>query len=237
MLVWVPPQRFLRGAHLSREGRLSGLFGDPRVRSDHPPHEVSLTRGYFIGKTPVTWKQYRLFCKKTGRTPPRRVDLRTAEVTDRHPAVNVSWEDAVAYCRWAGLRLPSEAEWELAARGSDGRPFPWGDAPASPRRLNCAEHPTFGDRSTSPVGSFPLGASPFGCLDMAGNVWEWVQDRYGDYGRRPLENPRGPRRGDERVLRGGSWRSPPSECQVTRRCALAPEKRKNVVGFRVARSG
>ncbi len=195
----------------------------------------------FMGKTPVTWKQFRRFCLKKGRTPPTKVKFPSAteiSITDKHPTVNVDWNAAQAYCRWAKLRLPTEAEWEYAARGADGRVFPWGSAAPSSKLLNWEGHPLFGRKATSPVDQFPRAASPFGCLDMAGNVWEWVEDWYGDYGVLDARtDPKGPRGGKARIIRGGSWQSELDHCQASRRFALAPNERRNCVGFRVCRSG
>jgi eukaryotic-like serine/threonine-protein kinase len=239
ILRWVPPSTFRMGEDRSGRGKQKGR-ADRSQSKAAPSHEVTLSRGYFVAKKPVTWRQYRRFCLKTDRKPPGTVyfkHLGEISITDRHPAVNVSFTDALAYCRWAGLRLPTEAEWEYAARGSDGRSFPWGKSEPSPSLLNWRAHPTFGRAATCPVGCFPKSLSPFGCLDMAGNVWEWVNDWYGPYKGSPTRNPRGPRSGRGRVVRGGCWQSEIAHCQTTSRFAVDPAERRNSVGFRVCRSG
>ena len=166
---------------------------------DKPAHTVHLD-AYEIGKYPVTVAQYRKFCTATGREMPDAPDW--AWEND-HPMVYVTWFDAEAYCRWAGGRLPTEAEWEKAARGTDGRTYPWGD---TWDKNKCANR-QLGLTSTVRVGSYPAGASPYGCMDMAGNVWEWCADWYDEdyYKTSPSGNPEGPSSGDSRVLRGGCW--------------------------------
>ena len=134
---------------------------------------------------------------------------------DEHPVVQTSWDDAVAYCNWRDARLPTEAEWERAARGEDQRIYPWGDVFDADHLnfcdVNCTlrwrqENWDDGITYTAPVGSYPSGASPYGALDMAGNVWEWVADGYNEdyYERSPDSNPEGASSGDDRVGRGGS---------------------------------
>jgi formylglycine-generating enzyme required for sulfatase activity len=149
--------------------------------------------------------QYRKFCEATKHAMPEEPDWKWQ---DTHPIVNVSWNDAKAYADWAGAALPTEAQWEKAARGGDGRPFPWGFAWDATKCANGSNSGA-GDtpRGTHPVGSFPAGASPYGALDMAGNVWEWCADWYdADYYKNAAtKNPTGPDTGTGRVLRGGSW--------------------------------
>ncbi len=171
-----------------------------------------------------------------------------------HPANCVSWTQAQEFCASLSARLPTEAEWELAARGTDGRRYPWGDAEPTSSRLNAcgAECVAWGKKhgvdlvgmvrdddgwpTTAPAGSFPAGASPFGVLDMTGNVWEWVLDRHGPYEAAESSAPTGPAAGDERVLRGGAWNgSDSSWVRPTYRFSASPVMRSHGIGFRCAR--
>ncbi len=204
---------------------------------------------YYIGKYEVTNKQYKNFCDSTGRSYPEdpNFDGMPDYVTNYpdYPVVNVSWDDAAAYCDWAGLRLPTEAEWERSARGTDGREYPWGnDEPDADGlyRANWGEgedHTVWkkdGYEYTAPVGCYERGRSLCGCYDMAGNVWEWCSDWYDEnyYDTSPEQNPQGPSSGTDRVDRGGSWQSNPGPLRSTNRAWDKPAYRNYDLGFRVA---
>jgi len=165
---------------------------------------------------------------------------------DQHPVVQVNYEDAWAYCRWVGRRLPTEAEWEKAARGADGRIYPWGNQPVANRLLNFADKNFASDWSdlsiddgyeyTSLVGAYRNGASPYGALDMAGNVRNWVQDWYDKIYYSSLSatqpNPQGPTDGEFRVARGGSWGQIAQRTRSAYRDRFHPIARNDITGFR-----
>ncbi len=169
--------------------------------AERPPHLVWLD-AFFIDKYEVTNSRYGEFLGATGYAKPSFWNNPRYN-SPNQPVVGVSWDDAAAYCRWAGKRLPTEAEWEKAARGGlDGRKFPWGDEGPKGRAVFGQDMDT---GKPAPVGSYePNG---YGLYDMAGNVWEWCSDRYQEdyYGISPQQNPRGPDTGQDRVVRGGSW--------------------------------
>lgn len=204
-MVWIPAGEFMMGsttgevAALARKGvKLKNTW----IEAEVPQHRVYLD-GYWIYKYEVTVSQYRHFCDETGRDMPEPPGWGWQ---DDHPVVNATWQDAADYAAWAGAELPSEAEWEKAARGTDGRTYPWGNKWDASKCANSVEAALSG---TKPVGSYPGGASPYGVLDMAGNAYEWCADwfdtRY--YHTSPRRNPRGPDsdRSGVRVCRGDSW--------------------------------
>jgi serine/threonine-protein kinase len=191
-MVYVPAGEFEMG---STEGNAD----------EQPVHTVALD-AFWLDQTEVTNAQYQTCVTAGACDPSSYADESNFNAADQ-PVVGVSWFDVVDYCTWVGGRLPTEAEWEYAARGPEGFVYPWGDS-WQPGLANCDEDDCEdGFEYTAPVGSFYQGASWVGALDMVGNVWEWVADWYDAdyYARSPRENPTGPEDGAYRVLRGGSW--------------------------------
>lgn len=215
-MVLVPAGPFIMG---SGEGNLD----------ETPPHERDLP-AFYIDVTEVTGAQYARFLRETGGSPPPHwPSAAPPDGKADQPVTNVSWFDAMRYAIWAGKRLPTEAEWEKAARGTDGRRFPWGDTPDKARA-------NIGGEKIRPVGGHPQGASPFGCLDIAGNVWEWTADWYEPY---PGTNARTIAFGRQyKVMRGGGAEYFYTLNENTGRCALRgrilPYAGEDYLGFRCA---
>ncbi|MEM7245659.1 MAG: SUMF1/EgtB/PvdO family nonheme iron enzyme [Acidobacteriota bacterium] len=211
-------------------GGRARLGRDDGNADEAPSHDVQLS-SYLIDVNEVTWGQFELFMRaksiRTWRIP-------SWDPGDDHPVVNVTWDHASEFCDWVGARLPTEAEWEHAARGDGGR-YPWGER-WEDGRANLDSGPD-GHSKTAPVGSYPNGRSPYGLNDMAGNVEEWVADWHAPdaYRRRTPRDPTGPRAGTERVIRGGAFHSQsPDHVRVTRRNQKPPDHRRANVGFRCA---
>jgi len=285
-MVWIPGGRFLMGANLAESGRVFAKLGWSKravVRRTHetPRHTVHID-GFWMYRHEVTVRQFQRFVDATGyKTDVEKqgwakvyvlarpewqevkgVSWRHPFAKDRpaepdHPVVQVSWRDAQAYCEWAGMRLPTEAEWEYAARGGatglDGRPhytFAWGNAAPAEPVGNCTDQsfleqfpikygvqfPGYDDGCvfTAPVGTYP--ANPLGLYDLAGNAGEWCADWYDAryYAFSPMRNPKGPTNGHYRVLRGGGWKTDPRYFTVAAR--LRSDAALSCFGFRCVKS-
>ena len=199
--------------------------------NEKPQHTVYLD-AFWIDQTEVTNTMYKL-CVQAGlcQAPSDTTYYADAQ-TGNYPVVYVSWNDAQAYCRWAGRHLPTEAQWEKAARGTDGRTYPWGEG------IGCDKANYSGcTYKVIAVGSYPAGASPYGALDMAGNVWEWVADWYGEnyYASSPSNNPIGPDSGQYRIVRGGSWLDEARLVRAALRDRYNPDVLSGSLGFRCSR--
>jgi formylglycine-generating enzyme required for sulfatase activity len=230
MMIFIPSAEFTMGSE-----------AEEAAPNEHPLTQVALTR-YYVSRFLITNAEYEQF-DRTHRTK------RAPGAGDRHPVVYVSYLDAMKFCQWLSTRerrkyrLPTEAEWEYAAKGNDQRKYPWGNYEGRGDLANFADKNTvfaWSDREidcgypeSSPVGAFPLGVSPFGIEDMAGNVWEWCLDYFELYRPGPKMNPRGPTGGTKRVHRGGSWKSRFSSLRTTTRSSNVPGFSCNDLGFRI----
>ena len=230
MMIFVPSAEFTMGTD-----------AEDASPNERPTAHVTVSR-FYISRYLITNAEYEQFDRA-------HAVKRASGAGDKHPAVYVSSLDAIKFCNWLSTRerrkyrLPTEAEWEYAAKGSDGRKFPWGNQDGRGDLANFADKNTVfawsdheidcGYIESSPVGAFPLGASPFGVEDMAGNVWEWCFDYYEPYRPGPKINPRGPTAGAKRVHRGGSWKSRFSSLRTTVRGSNVPSFSCNDLGFRI----
>ena len=247
-MVLIPAGEILMG---SKPG---GGDGD-----ESPQHKVYLD-AYYIDVYEVTNAQYHQFWiadgeKKSKHTPASYGSSYmigdwpgVAETKPNYPVIGVTWYDATAYAEWAGKRLPTEAEWEKAASGTDERKWPWGDdfdleIPTSDTaggnlkskiHSNRRDGSDGYDNTTAPVGTYPTGASPYGVYDMAGNVWEWIADWYDKdyYSNSPAKNPSGPDVGKLKVIRGGSWNHRENDQRCNNRYYTYPDSWGNTLGFR-----
>jgi formylglycine-generating enzyme required for sulfatase activity len=243
VLVYVPAGEFVMGSDPDSDPFFWG--------AESPQHPIYLD-AFWIYKTEVTNGMYGA-CVTTGactlpqtKTSIQREAYFGEARYDPYPVIQLQWKQALAYCQWAGGSLPSEAQWEKAARGpQDARLFPWGNSTPNQHQanfcdLNCPNSgesdPTVNDgyADTAPVGSYPDGASLYGALDMSGNVWEWVADWHSVeyYGAAPYENPLGPVEGTRKGIRGGSWYNGADGVRVVTRASQKPEEHFNSVGFR-----
>jgi formylglycine-generating enzyme required for sulfatase activity len=204
-------------------------MGSTATRAEMPTHTVTLN-AFWIMQTEVTNAEYKKCVDMVKCKMPNNSRWNDPAYAD-YPVTDVNWDQASAYANWVGGRLPTEAEWEKAARGTDQRVYPWGNQ-APDDRLNYNRGVV---SDTMPVGSYPNGASPYGALDMAGNVEEWVADWYSPtyYASSPAQNPQGPDTGADRVLRGGSFLFKPVNARTTARGRTRPGNRQPGVGFRV----
>ena len=228
-LILIPGGPFTMGSDPAADGY---AYAD-----EGPQHQVDVA-DFYMARYPVTNTEYGRFLEATGHRVPPHLQSRYKPMCEpTHPVVWVSWEDANAYCRWLSgetgraYRLPSEAEWEKAARGTDGRLYPWGDE--APDRGRCAFANDEG-ATTTPVGRYsPQGDSPYGCADVAGNVWEWCHSLYRAYPYDPDDGREDPAASGPRVLRGGAFYTNFRRVRCASRLRYSPHLWLNVIGFRV----
>jgi len=260
-LIDIPAGAFPMGTPDGERSALSARYGGTRESyAEESPRHDAYVAFFRIARTPVTTALWQAYMHDTGARMPGRGNELAAGRSD-HPVADVSWDEAQQLCAWLrertglALRLPTEAEWEKAARGNDGRVFPWGDT-FDTARCNVRES---GIGGTTPVEAYPAGASPYGVLDMAGNVWEWTQSLQAPYPYRPDDGrndvearvarrlprilERLVRQAPEhvppalelrRVLRGGCWANPAGFARCACRLRLVPDRRTPFVGLRLA---
>ncbi|MEP7153317.1 MAG: SUMF1/EgtB/PvdO family nonheme iron enzyme [Nitrospira sp.] len=204
---------------------------------EKPEHQVYL-KSYFFDRHEVTQDAYARFSKMTKRLT-RKIEVFEGDpaklLKPESPMIAVTWDDAEAYCKWAGKRLPTEAEWEKAARGEGKRRYPWGEEfVVGYANIDGDED---GFRYLAPPGSFESGRSPYGIYDMTGNVGEWVADFYDEnaYRKSSYRDPKGPDLGEQRVIRGGSWRETKRNVRSSKRFQAKPWRHDITVGFRCAK--
>jgi formylglycine-generating enzyme required for sulfatase activity len=246
-LILIPPGAFIMGSDVeSFYGTI--VMSSVHAKPDEAPIQAVGLDAYYIDKYPVTNAEYGEFIAATNHLPPRHWDGSAyPKSLAHHPVVYVSWHDAQAYAQWAGKRLTTETEWEKAARGVDGRIYPWGNKfDSSKCSLSIMQRSIFDQRvgssapivSTAPVGGSSAGASPYGVFDMAGNVWEWTSDWYLPYAGNISKNRDYGEK--EKVIRGGSWLEGQDETlRVYTRCAnrlhAPPNYKGSNIGFRCAK--
>lgn len=223
------------------------MGSDDGLPNERPAHIVTLD-AYYIDQYEVTLSRYRKFLEAGKQESPPTWDDEAATAVGDRPAIGMGWESAAAYCQWAGKRLPTEAEWEKAARGTDGRRYPWGNMQPFVDMANYNRGMWVSEAITLVAVTSGLegmsvrhglkegGRSPFGVSHMAGNAAEWVADWYARdyYQKSPEQNPSGPAAGDKRVIRGGSWADLPAALRVTARLSAEPDFEDRTIGFRCA---
>jgi formylglycine-generating enzyme required for sulfatase activity len=216
------------------EFTMGSTVGDP---DEFPAHKVYVNT-FFIDKHQLSVAQYARFLEDTLHEGPPEWNVMNRTQHRNRPVTNVDWVEAEAYCKWAGKRLPTEAEWEKAARGTDGRTYPWGNEPPTGIRVNAGRAIWSNHAALTPGGTFEEGKSPYGVYDMAGNAWEWVSDWYDQdyYKTSNPQNPTGPTTGMHKVIRGGSWGSGPKDLRASDRNTHLPSFRGLGTGFRCAKT-
>lgn len=240
--ISIPAGTVLMGTRTEDLSQLARQFAGTResYAEEAPQHPVEVA-AFAISQTPITHRQYAPFVAASRCRPPIvwHGDQPPAALLDL-PVVDVTWNEVQMFCDWLceqtgqAVRLPTEAEWERAARGDDGRWWPWGND-LDPHRANVAESALGG---ATPVGQFPHGASPFGVLDLAGNVWEWTASLQAPYPYHADDgrNATGPIEGMDRrrIMRGGCWANPIHYARIACRFRLPPERSTHLLGFRLA---
>lgn len=216
--------------------KMGGNDGD---YDEAPEHQTYLST-YYMDKYEVTQAEYERFVKMTKRGKPFVPvfdDDPSKILKPEYAAMGMSWFDAAAYCQWAGRRLPTEAEWEKVAKGERNRKYPWGEV-MGPKYANL-DGEEDGYKYLAPPGKFEAGRSYYGVYDLAGNVAEWVADNYDDkyYAKTAYRDPKGPEEGQNKVIRGGSWREPPNGARVTKRFQAKPWRTDATIGFRCVKGG
>ena len=213
------------------------MMGSAAGDSDEQPEHKVYLDSFSMDVYEVTVGQYAAFLQAKGIDQPSDWKTMNQPANQKRPIANVDSTDASVYCKWVGKRLPTEAEWEKAARGTDGRLYPWGNEAPTPLHANFGKPDWNNHAVLAPVGSFEAGKSPYGIYDMAGNVWEWVSDLY-DYNYykvSPSKNPTGPSTGGTRAVRGGAWNSNPRAMRSSNRSLISPTD-QGLNGFRCAKS-
>jgi len=217
---------------------IMGSEDNKGLENEYPQHSVFLN-SFWMDRTEITNAMYEECVKENVCSEPAYLMTMSRDTYfyddqyNAYPVIAVNWDQANTYCQWVGSRLPTEAEWEKAARGTDGRQYPWGDFSPNESLANCNDN--LGD--TAEVGSYPEGSSPYGVLDLSGNVFEWVADWYGVYQSDDTKNPLGPSSGENRIIRGGAFELGNIHLRATYRGEIEPEATYFDIGFRCAMDG